>query len=78
MKLKKIVLTGAAGRLGSYLREPLSQMCEALVSTDITDDLGKLHADETYVQADLASYDAIFPVMEGAEMVVHIGAIVYE
>ena len=78
MKLKKIVLTGAAGRLGSYLREPLSQMCEALVSTDITDDLGKLHANETYVQADLASYDAIFPVLEGAEMVVHFGAIVDE
>jgi uronate dehydrogenase len=78
MKLKKIVLTGAAGRLGSYLRETLSQMCEALVSTDITDDLGKLHANETYVQADLASYDAIFPVLEGAEMVVHFGAIVDE
>ena len=33
--MKKLVLTGAAGRLGSYLREPLSKMCEELVSTDI-------------------------------------------
>ena len=32
--MKKIVLTGAAGRLGSYLREPLSKMCNELVSTE--------------------------------------------
>ena len=35
--MKKIVLTGAAGRLGSYLREPLTKLCDALVSTDIKD-----------------------------------------
>ena len=29
--MKKLVLTGAAGRLGSYLREPLSKMCDELV-----------------------------------------------
>jgi len=28
INMKKLVLTGAAGRLGSYLREPLSQMCD--------------------------------------------------
>lgn len=78
MKLKKIVLTGAAGRLGSYLREPLTKMCEELVSTDIADDIGKLYPGEKYVQADLASYDQIFPILEGAEMVVHFGAIVDE
>ena len=40
--MKKLVLTGAAGRLGSYLREPLTKMCDELVSTDIVDGLGKL------------------------------------
>ena len=35
MKLKKIVLTGAAGRLGGYLRAPLAAKCAELVSTDI-------------------------------------------
>ena len=35
--MKKLVLTGAAGRLGSYLREPLSKMADELVSTDIAD-----------------------------------------
>ncbi len=73
----KIVLTGAAGRLGSYLREPLAQM-GTLVSTDIAEDLGKLYDGESYVRADLAQMDQIGPVLEGADMVVHFGAIVDE
>ncbi len=73
----KIVLTGAAGRLGSYLREPLAKM-GTLVSTDIADDLGKLHDGESYVRADLAQMDQIGPVLEGADMVVHFGAFVDE
>jgi len=76
--MKKIVLTGAAGRLGSYLREPLSKMCEALVSTDIAPDAGTLYPNETYVQADLGEMDQIAPILEGADMVVHFGAIVDE
>lgn len=78
MKLKKLVLTGAAGRLGSYLREPLAAMCDELVSTDIADGIGKLYDGESYVQADLAKYDEIFPILEGADMVIHFGAIVDE
>ena len=78
MKLKKLVLTGAAGRLGSYLREPLAAMCEELVSTDIADDIGTLHKGERYVKADLSNFDEIDALMEGAEMVVHFGAIVDE
>lgn len=77
-KLKKIVLTGAAGRLGSYLREPLSKLCEEFVSTDIKDQPGTLYPGERYVQADLASLDAMLEVIKGAEMVVHMGAIVDE
>ena len=76
--LKKLVLTGAAGRLGSYLREPLAAMCDELVSTDIADDIGTLYAGETYAKADIAVYDQIAPLMEGADMVVHFGAIVDE
>ena len=76
--MKKIVLTGAAGRLGSYLREPLTKMCEELLSTDIAEDIGTIYPGETYSQADLADYDAIAPLLEGADMVVHFGAIVDE
>jgi len=75
MNMKKLVLTGAAGRLGSYLREPLSKLADELVSSDIVDDLGKLYPGEKYQQADLANFEQIHALLEGADMVVHFGAI---
>lgn len=73
--MKKLVLTGAAGRLGSYLREPLSKLAEEFVSSDIVDDIGQLYPGETYQRADLATYDDIHALLEGADMVVHFGAV---
>lgn len=73
--MKRIVLTGAAGRLGSYLREPLTALADELVSTDLAADIGRLHPGETYRQADLADLDAVVAATEGAEMIVHFGAI---
>ncbi|WP_339640353.1 NAD(P)-dependent oxidoreductase [Jannaschia helgolandensis] len=73
--MKKIVLTGAAGRLGSYLREPLSKMCEDFVSSDIADSVTNLAANETYVKADITDLDAMVALLEGADMVVHFGAV---
>ena len=72
--MKKLVLTGAAGRLGSYLREPMTKMCDQLVSTDIAEGIGTLYEGESYVQADLASFDEMMEVLKGADMVVHMGA----
>lgn len=76
--MKKIVLTGAAGRLGSYLREPLSKMASQLLSTDISNDMGALYGNETFVKADLAEMSEIKPLMKDADMVVHFGAYVDE
>ena len=73
--MKKLVLTGAAGRLGSYLREPLTKMCDELVSTDRIGEIGKLYPGETFVQADLSDLGAMVDVLKGADMVVHFGAI---
>ena len=73
--MKKLVLTGAAGRLGSYLREPLSKMCDELVSTDLVEDIGTLYEGERYVKADLADLNAMVDLLKGADMVVHFGAI---
>lgn len=72
--MKKLVLTGAAGRLGSYLREPLSKLADQLVSSDIAEGVGTLYPGETYVRADLREYDQIRRLLEGADMVVHFGA----
>ncbi len=76
--LTKIVLTGARGNLGHELRGPLAAMCRELVSTDIRQAPAELLPNETYVQADVAKMDEIAPLIEGAEMVVHFGAIVDE
>ncbi len=76
--LSKIVLTGARGSLGMSLREPLSQMARELLSTDIAPAPETLLPNETWVSADLAEMSQIAPLLEGAEMVVHFGAIVDE
>ena len=68
--MKKLVLTGAAGRLGSYLREPLAQLAQVLVSSDIVADIGPLYPNERYVCADLEHFDAIHTLLDGADMVV--------
>ncbi len=67
----RLVLTGAAGRLGSYLREPLTKMCDELVSTDI---VGTCYEGERYVMADLAKLDDMMGVLDGADQVIHFGA----
>lgn len=73
--MKKIVLTGAAGRLGSYLREPLTKLAELVVSSDIVDDIGSLYKGEIYQAADLSNLEAMIEVTKGADMIVHFGAI---
>ncbi len=73
--MKKIVLTGAAGRLGSYLREPLSKLADELLSSDLVEDIGKLYPGEQYQRADLAQLDDIKALLVGADMVVHFGAL---
>lgn len=73
--MKKLVLTGAAGRLGSYLREPLSELCDNLVSTDLVEGIGSTYSGETYIKADLANFDEVNALMDGAEMIVHFGAL---
>lgn len=73
--MNRLVLTGAAGRLGSYLREPLSAMADELVSSDLETDIGTLYPGERYVRAELSDLDAVERALEGAEMVVHFGGI---
>ena len=74
----RVVLTGAAGRLGGLCRAPLATMCQELVSTDLVEGLEGLAANERYVQADLGDFDAVAALVDGAEMVVHFGSIADE
>ena len=76
--MQKLVLTGAAGKLGSYLREPLSKMGDVLITTDIVKNIENVALNETCAQADFANMAEIEPFLEGADMVVHFGALVDE
>ena len=76
--LKKILLTGAGGRLGSYLREPLTKMANELLSIDIKSEIGSLYDKETFKQIDLQDFSAIKEVSKGVDVIVHFGAIVDE
>ena len=57
-KYNKIVLTGASGRLGSYLREPLSKISKKLVSTD-KDDIGKTLKNEVFKKIKLENFNQV-------------------
>jgi uronate dehydrogenase len=50
-------------------------MAEEFVSTDIVPDIGTLYPGERYAPADLTNLQAVSTVLEGADMVVHFGAI---
>ena len=68
-----MLITGAAGAIGSCLREGLRPHVERLVLTDA----GALEptAEERFVQADLADRDAMMRAAEGVDAVIHLGAI---
>ena len=76
--MEKIVLTGAAGRLGSYLREPLTKLTKKLVSSDKIENLGKLYERECYERANLEDLNEIEELTKGSDIIVHFGAFVDE
>jgi uronate dehydrogenase len=69
--LKTIVLTGAAGDVGSRLRAQLAGRYNLRLS-DIQP-INDLSEDETFVQADVADLDAMTALMEGADGVIALG-----
>jgi uronate dehydrogenase len=72
--LGPILLTGAAGRIGSSLRAPLRAAAAELRLTDVV----PLHAEapnETVQHADLADFAAVRAAADGVDAVVHLGAV---
>jgi uronate dehydrogenase len=72
---RRVLLTGAAGRIGSTLRKGLRGEVGELRLTDrVTVDPAP-GADETFVKADLMDPDAIARAIDGVDAVVHLGGI---
>lgn len=70
-----MLITGAAGAIGSCLREGLRPLVGELALTDARALEPEPTADERFIQADLADRDAVTRATEGVDAVVHLGAI---
>lgn len=69
---RRVLITGAAGAIGSCLREGLRPLVDELVLTDVR--AVAPTAGERFVPADLADRDAVVAAAEGVDAVVHLGA----
>ena len=70
--MEKILVTGAAGGVGTRLRKLMKGMYSSIRWSDIRrpDDVG---ADEDFVTADLADLGAVEKIVAGVEGIVHLG-----
>jgi uronate dehydrogenase len=70
---QRVLITGAAGRLGQVLREGLRGSYPSIRLSDRFD-LGQAFPGEELVTADLASFEDMDAAMQGVDAVVHLGA----
>ncbi len=70
--LKRLLITGAAGALGSHCRQNLAHLAESVRVSDIAD-LGAAASHEEVVQADLSDRSAVMSLVEGCDGIAHFG-----
>jgi len=75
--MNRILITGAAGKIGSTLREGLRERYAVLRLSDIAP-LDPARASEEIVRADLSDLAEVEAAMRGVDCVVHLGAIAGE
>lgn len=73
----RVLITGAAGRIGSVLREGLRGRYETLRLSDKRP-VRRIANGESFVAADLTDLDAMLGVVDGIDVIVHLGAIAAE
>jgi uronate dehydrogenase len=72
--MKRLLITGASGHLGTALRQTLKGFADIIRFSDIQP-VENLEAHEEYVQCDLGDYDAVFNLIKECDAVVHLGGI---
>jgi uronate dehydrogenase len=70
--MRRVLLTGASGGIGTRLRKLLKPLYPDLILSDIRPP-ADLAADETFIQADLADLAVVQALMDGIEGIVHLG-----
>jgi uronate dehydrogenase len=72
--MKRILITGAAGKIGSVLREGLRKHIESILLLDIAP-LGTPQPHEEFLSADIRDLSAMKKAMVGVDAVIHLAAI---
>jgi uronate dehydrogenase len=75
--MKKVLVTGAAGGIGTRLRTLLRGVYPSIRWSDVRD-LPNRRNDEEFVPADLTDLRAVERVVEGCEGIVHLGGVSVE
>ena len=75
--LKRLLITGAAGGLGSVIRHQLSSVAENLRLSDISE-IEKANDNEEIVICDLADEAAVADLVEGCDGILHLGGVSLE
>lgn len=70
--MRRVLLTGASGGVGTRLRKLLRPLCTELILSDLQPP-ADLQPDETFIKADLASMDEVKRIVEGVDGIVHLG-----
>jgi uronate dehydrogenase len=76
-RFNRILLTGAAGRLGTQLRRGLAPLCAHLRVADRVE-IADIRPNEEAVQFDLADMEATIRATEGVDAIVHFGGVSLE
>ena len=77
MQMQTVLVTGAAGGIGTRLRALLKGVYPRMRSSDIRRPSG-LAPDETFVEADLADLSQVERVVAGVDGIVHLGGVSVE
>lgn len=72
-RYNRLLITGAAGALGSVLREGLAPLARTIRLTDRAE-MGEAKAHEEIMPAELGDLDAVMDVVDGCDAIVHFGA----
>lgn len=71
---KRILLTGAAGGLGTRLRDHLADLANVVRLSDVVD-IGPARPGEEVVRCDLGNRDQVLAMCEGVDAVLHFGGV---
>ncbi|HEX5128003.1 MAG TPA: NAD(P)-dependent oxidoreductase [Rhodocyclaceae bacterium] len=76
--IQRLLITGAAGRLGTLLREGLKPYAKSIRLSDIDALTEPARDGEEFLRCDLADHEAVSHMVEGVSTIVHMGGAAYE